>query len=61
MRFVMLNRLLNFAAAARKQLDAAFGENWVETLVHMTFGVFLGGLGLLLILIVCGVPVVGLY
>jgi len=45
--------------AAFRRLDAALGETWRETLVHITFGAFVGGLALLLVLLYAGVPIVG--
>jgi hypothetical protein len=47
------------AAAAIDHLDAALGANWRETLVHMMFRAFMGGVALLLVLLVSGVPIVG--
>ena len=40
-------------------LDTALGTNWREAFVHITFGAFIGGLALLLILLYAGVPIVG--
>jgi hypothetical protein len=40
-------------------LDTALGTKWRQTFVHVTFGVFMGGLTLLLILLYAGVPIVG--
>ena len=46
-------------AAALSRLNASLGDNWRETLVHITFGAFMGGLALLLVLLFSGVPIVG--
>jgi hypothetical protein len=40
-------------------IDKALGTNWRQTFVHVTFGAFVGGLALLLILLYAGVPIVG--
>jgi len=42
-----------------EHLDSALGPKWRETFVHVTFGIFVGGLALLLILLYAGVPIVG--
>jgi len=55
----MFKSFLTTAAAALKHLDAALGENWRETFAHITFGAFMGGLALLLILLYSGVPIFG--
>jgi hypothetical protein len=41
------------------QLDTALGTSWRQTFVHVTFGAFVGGLALLLVLLYAGVPIVG--
>jgi hypothetical protein len=41
------------------QLDTMLGPEWRQTFVNVTFGVFMGGLALLLILLYAGVPIVG--
>jgi hypothetical protein len=50
---------ISLAGNALSRLDAALGENWRATLVHITFGAFMGSLALLLILTLAGVPIVG--
>jgi hypothetical protein len=40
-------------------LDATLGGEWRETFARVVFGVFIGGLALLLILLYAGVPIVG--
>ena len=40
-------------------LDSVLGPDWRQTFVNVTFGVFMGGLALLLILLYAGVPIVG--
>ena len=40
-------------------LDTVLGPDWRQTFVNVTFGVFMGGLALLLILLYAGVPIVG--
>ena len=40
-------------------LDTVLGPEWRQTFVHVTFGIFMGGLVLLLILLYAGVPIVG--
>jgi hypothetical protein len=42
-----------------EQLNMALGIKWRQTFVHVTFGAFVGGLALLLILLYAGVPIVG--
>jgi hypothetical protein len=41
------------------QIDSALGPNWRQTFVHVTFGIFMGGLALLLALLYAGVPIIG--
>jgi hypothetical protein len=55
----MFKNFFAIAAAARSHLDAALGENWRETLVHLTFGSFMGALALLVVLLSAGVPIAG--
>jgi len=53
---------LTMAALATEllgQVDMALGPNWRQAFVHIIFGVFIGGLVLLLILLYAGVPIVG--
>jgi len=50
---------IGLAADALSRFDAALGENWPATLVHIAFGAFMGSLALLLILSLSGVPIVG--
>ena len=40
-------------------LDETLGAEWRETFARVVFGVFIGGLMLLLILLYAGVPIVG--
>ena len=40
-------------------LDATLGGEWREIFARVVFGVFIGGLALLLILLYAGVPIVG--
>jgi hypothetical protein len=59
MKTIVSKDFLSVAAATLSRLDAALGENWRDTAVHLTFGAFMGGLALLLILLFVGVPIVG--
>jgi hypothetical protein len=59
MEIVMRKNFPAVATATLAQFDYALGENWRETAVHITFGAFMGGLALLLILLVAGVPITG--
>jgi hypothetical protein len=59
MEAIMHKHFPAVAAAAVSRLDAALGEKWRDTAVHMTFGAFMGGLAMLLVLLLVGVPIVG--